>query len=49
VKGWCWKVRHEQVAAIEEMEAAQTPVADITRLPRPTIYRVLGQVTQVAG
>jgi hypothetical protein len=49
VRGWCWKVSYEQVAAIEKMEADRTPVAKITRLPRPTIYRVLSHLTRVAG
>jgi len=43
-KGWRWKVSDEQVAAIQEMKAARTPIAKIARitgLSRPTIYRVL--------
>jgi DNA-binding phage protein len=37
-----------QVAAIQEMSAAGTPIAKIARitgLSRPTIYRVLSQLT----
>jgi DNA invertase Pin-like site-specific DNA recombinase len=48
-KGWRWRVTDEQVAAIREMKAARTPVAKIARitgLSRPTIYRVLDQLTQ---
>jgi DNA invertase Pin-like site-specific DNA recombinase len=51
-KGWRWKVSDEQVAAIKEMKAARTPIAKIARitgLSRPTIYRVLSQMTQLAG
>jgi DNA invertase Pin-like site-specific DNA recombinase len=51
-KGWRWKVSDEQVAAIKEMKAARTPIAKIARitgLSRPTIYRVLSHLTQVAG
>ena len=51
-KGWRWKVSDEQVTAIKEMKAARTPIAKIARitgLSRPTIYRVLSQITQVAG
>jgi DNA invertase Pin-like site-specific DNA recombinase len=51
-KGWRWKVSDEQVAAIKEMKAARTPIAKIARitgLSRPTIYRVLSRMTQLAG
>jgi DNA invertase Pin-like site-specific DNA recombinase len=51
-KGWRWKVSDEQVAAIQEMRAARTPIAKIARitgLSRPTIYRVLSQMTRVKG
>src|SRR6516225_1063166 len=46
-KGWRWKVSDEQVAAIQDMRAARTPIAKIARitgLSRPTIYRVLSRV-----
>jgi len=49
-KGWRWRVSDEQVAAIQEMKAARTPIAKIARitgLSRPTIYRVLSHLTQV--
>ena len=48
-KGWRWRVSDEQVAAIQEMKAARTPIAKIARitgLSRPTIYRVLSHLTQ---
>jgi len=48
-KGWRWRVTDEQVAAIQEMKAARTPIAKIARitgLSRPTIYRVLSHLTQ---
>ena len=51
-KGWRWKVSDEQVTAIQEMRAARTPIAKIARitgLSRPTIYRVLSQMTQLEG
>jgi DNA invertase Pin-like site-specific DNA recombinase len=51
-KGWRWKVSDEQVTAIKEMKAGRTPIAKIARitgLSRPTIYRVLSHMTQVAG
>jgi DNA invertase Pin-like site-specific DNA recombinase len=50
--GWRWRVTDEQVAAIRQMKAAETPIAKIARitgLSRPTIYRVLSQTTQGAG
>jgi DNA invertase Pin-like site-specific DNA recombinase len=50
-KGWRWKVTDEQVEAIREMKARRTPIAKIARitgLSRPTIYRVLSQMTQLA-
>ena len=50
-KGWRWKVSDEQVTAIQEMRARGTPIsriARITGLSRPTIYRVLSQMTQLA-
>jgi DNA invertase Pin-like site-specific DNA recombinase len=50
-KGWRWKVTDEQVEAIREMKAGRTPItkiARITGLSRPTIYRVLSQMTQLA-
>jgi len=48
-KGCRWRVTDEQVAAIQEMKAARTPIAKIARitgLSRPTIYRVLSHLTQ---
>ena len=51
-KGWRWRVTDEQVTAIQEMKAARTPIAKIARitgLSRPTIYRVLSQMTQLPG
>jgi DNA invertase Pin-like site-specific DNA recombinase len=50
-KGWRWRVTDEQVAAIQEMKAKGTPItriARITGLSRPTIYRVLSQMNQLA-
>ena len=40
-RGSRWKVNDEQVAAIKEINAARTPIARITGMSRPPIYRVL--------
>lgn len=48
-KGWRWKVSDEQVVAVHEMKSAGKKIAHIarvTRLSRPTIYRVLRQCAE---
>jgi DNA invertase Pin-like site-specific DNA recombinase len=43
-KGWRWKVRDDQQAAILELDGAGKPITQIARitgLSRPTVYRVL--------
>lgn len=47
-KGWCWRVSDDQVGAIHEMRVARKSIAHIARvtgLSRPTIYRVLREVS----
>ena len=49
--GWRWKVSDDQVAAIQEMQAAGrkvTHIARVTGLSRPTVYRVLRQCSGVS-
>jgi DNA invertase Pin-like site-specific DNA recombinase len=51
-KGWRWKVSDDQLAAILEMRAGGKSIVQIgrvTRLSRPTIYRVLKQAATGIG
>ena len=50
-KGWRWRVTDDQVNAIHEMRTGGKPIAQIARvtgLSRPTIYRVLREVSPIA-
>ena len=50
-KGWRWRVTDDQVNAIHEMRTGGKPIAQIaqvTGLSRPTIYRVLREVSPIA-
>jgi len=48
-KGWHWKVSDDQIIAVQEMKSAGKPISQIARitgLSRPTVYRLLANVSE---